>query len=84
MWLLRTLGSLLLILEFVSGLVLFKESQPCNSMKCPSTMFYYFECCSGECCIRIQPIPSFLLTAIAIFLAFVCCLSCCCYCCCRN
>ncbi|VDO42869.1 unnamed protein product [Haemonchus placei] len=54
------------------------------SISGPSTMFYYFECCSGECCIRIQPIPSFLLTALAIFLAFVCCLSCCCYCCCRN
>ncbi|VDO23629.1 unnamed protein product [Heligmosomoides polygyrus] len=50
----------------------------------PSNVLYYFECCSGECCLRLQLIPSFIIAAIAIFLTCVCCTACCCYCCCRD
>ncbi|EYC38202.1 hypothetical protein Y032_0734g1932 [Ancylostoma ceylanicum] len=81
--LLRTLGVFLLVHVTVQ-LELYKESATCNSMKCPSNMFYYFECCSGECCLRLQLIPSIVIAAIAVVLTCVCCSACCCYCCFRD
>ncbi|WKY05604.1 hypothetical protein Q1695_006086 [Nippostrongylus brasiliensis] len=75
---------MLLFVGVAAGLKLYKESETCNSMKCPSNLLYYFDCCSGECCLRLQLIPSFIIAAIAIFLTLVCCTACCCHCCCRD
>ncbi|KAK6747304.1 hypothetical protein RB195_000483 [Necator americanus] len=77
----------LLILLFVhlsNQVEFFKESEVCSSVKCPSNIFYYFVCCSGECCLRLQLIPSIIIAAIAIVLTCVCCTACCCHCCFRD